>query len=539
MSRKPKNKGKTKVPQPPPPSSTGNPFLPKLFTWLAIALIMVALVSRIFLGDIAMTRDEGMYGYLGQLAIRGFIPYVDFYEMKPPALFYLYGLGGTLFGFTDMGLRLFSLLVNAVSCLMIYLILQRHISRLFAFIAVVLFALLSTNPFAFGFAMVAEHLVSMFVLVSLYFVQKNNEDAGLKYILIAGAAFGLAILTKQTAIIFSLVFLVYFIVERRKKAWLRQTILYAAGVMIPTVVVLLLLGITGSLDEAFYWMIKYPSLYSAAVTMEEGMTLFSYFFRKISTFQITIFIVTCLAIIYNLIFNRSKPNNRIFIYFLLALVSILPGFRFYGQYWLLMFVPMAMLTGTALNHVSSIKLSYGTGAVALILVLIIFELVRHKDYYFFRDESATIHQLYNNNPFDPIRKLSKYAGARMKEDEDIMVFGSEPQVYLYTGKEAPTRHIFMSMISRHDNNSKLLIREAMEDAEREKPEYVLFSLFPYSWGLNTAANDELYKNAFRFVIRNYDPIAAYQMSQNSYLYTDSGDVIDPKMGNQVILFKLR
>ena len=539
MSRKPKSKGKTKVTQAPAPSSTGNQLLPQLFTWLAIALIAVALVSRIFLGDIAMTRDEGMYGYLGQLAIRGFTPYVDFYEMKPPMLFYLYGLGGSIFGFTDMGLRLFALMINAISCLMIYLLLQRYINKLYALVAVAVFALLSTNPFAFGFAMVAEHLVSMFILVSLFFVHKNNEDDGLKFILIAGATFGLAILTKQTAIIFSTVFLVYFIIERRKKAWLKQTLLYAAGAMIPAVLVLLLLGVTGSLDEAFYWMIKYPSLYSAAVTMEEGMNLFSYFFRKIGTFQITILIVACLAFIYNVIFNRSKPNSWLFIYFLLALVSILPGFRFYGQYWLLMFVPLAMMTGAALHHISGIRKTYSVGAVALILLLIIIELVNHNDYYFFRDQSATIHQLYNNNPFDPIRKLSKYAGARMKEDEDIMVFGSEPQVYLYTGKQAPTRHIFMSMISRHDNNSKLLIREAMVDAEREKPTYVLFSLFPYSWGLNERANDALYKDAFRFVIRNYTPVAAYQMSQNTYLYADSGDVIDPKMGNQVILFKLR
>ena len=53
--------------------------------------------------------------YLGKMAIMGKAPYID-YEMKPPLLYYLYGLGGKIFGFGDHGMRILALLLVALSC---------------------------------------------------------------------------------------------------------------------------------------------------------------------------------------------------------------------------------------------------------------------------------------------------------------------------------------------------------------------------------------------------------------------------------------
>ncbi|MBK9105098.1 MAG: glycosyltransferase family 39 protein [Saprospiraceae bacterium] len=188
MSIKNKNKGskKPETLQAPTDRPSGNTAL--LLTSLAIVTTLIALISRIFLSAYPMNRDEGTYGYLGGLSVKGSIPYVDFYEMKPPVLYYLYGIGGTLFGFSDFGLRFFGLLLNLASGLLIYLILTRYIDKTYALVSSALFAMLSINLYALGFTMVAEHIVNTFVLLSFYLLIRSYDRKGLLLILLAGAA---------------------------------------------------------------------------------------------------------------------------------------------------------------------------------------------------------------------------------------------------------------------------------------------------------------------------------------------------------------
>ncbi len=437
MSGKPKNKGKSKPDQASVSSPVPQSSLQGLLSVLALAFIVITSVSRIILAGNPMSRDEGAYGYLGKLAAKGLTPYLDFYEMKPPMLYYLYGLGGSLFGFTDLGLRLFGLVLTLCSSLLIFLILSRYVSRHFALVGAALFSILSLNPFAFGFAMVAEHLVNTLVLASLYLVHKSYDRKGLLYLLLAGTAFAAAILTKQTAILFSPVFLLHFVLERRYKPWLMQCLRFAAGVLIPVTLLAMLFIINGAFSEAMYWLTTYPAKYASSVSPEEGKIYLRYFSKNISLFQLTLFITSALALITNLIWIKKKPFTWLITYFIIALLTVIPGFRFYGQYWMLIFAPMALMTAAVLHQAEKLKPRLGKLAAGIVMVLMAGELVIHREYYFGKSMSAEVEKLYKNNPFGPIRKLSTYAGSLMKEDDTFMVFGSEPQAYLYADKIAP------------------------------------------------------------------------------------------------------
>lgn len=537
MSGKPKNKAKSKPDQASVSSPAHQKSLQGLISLLALTFIFITSVSRIILAGNPMSRDEGAYGYLGKLAAKGLTPYLDFYEMKPPMLYYLYGLGGSLFGFTDLGLRLFGLLLSLCSSLLIFLMLSRYISKHFALIGAALFSILSLNPFAFGFAMVAEHLVNTLVLVSLYLVHKSYDHKGWLYLLLAGAAFATAILTKQTAILFSPVFLLCFILARQQKPWMMQCIQFAAGVLIPVTLLAVLFILNGAFSEAMYWLTTYPAKYASSVSPEEGKTYLQYFSKNISAFQLSLFITSAFALVANLVWIKQKPFTWLITYFILALLTVVPGFRFYGQYWMLIFAPMALMVAAALHQVEKLKPRLGILAAGVVMVLMLGELVVHRDYYFGNTSSKEVDKLYKNNPFGPIRKLATYAGSLMKEDDTFMVFGSEPQAYLYADKIAPSRHVFMSMISKHDEKSKTFITEAMNDLEQKQPTYVLYNFFMYSWGLTEKSNDKLYGASFSYVINHYTPVAAYNMNTKSYLYAKDGQQIDASIANQVILFK--
>lgn len=537
MSVKPKNKGKTKPDQASVSSPSPQKSLQGLISILALAFIFITSVSRIILAGNPMSRDEGAYGYLGKLAAKGLTPYLDFYEMKPPMLFYLYGLGGMLFGFTDLGLRLYGLLLTLCSSLLIFLILSRYISKHFALVGAALFSILSLNPFAFGFAMVAEHLVNTLVLLSLYLVHRSYDRKGFLFLLLAGATFATAILTKQTAILFSPVFLLCFILLRQQKPWMMQCLQFAAGVLIPVTLLGMLFVLNGAFSEAMYWLTTYPAKYASIVTPEEGKIYLRYFSKNISLFQLSLFIASAVALVANLVWIRKKPFNWLITFFIIGLLTVVPGFRFYGQYWMLIFAPMALMTAAALHRVEKIKPRLGILAAGFALVLMAGEMVVHRDYYFGKPMSKEVEKLYKNNPFGPIRKLSTYAGSLMKEDDTFMVFGSEPQAYLYADKVAPSKHVFMSMISKHDDKSKTFISETMNDLEQNQPTYVLFNFFMYSWGMTEKSNDQLYSASFSYVINHYTPVAAYNMNTKTFLYAKDGQEIDESIANQVILFK--
>ena len=536
MSIKHKNKGSKKPDSLQAPADRPSGTTALLLSSLAIVTAFVALLSRIFLSAYPMNRDEGTYGYLGSLAIKGSIPYVDFYEMKPPVLYYLYGIGGTLFGYSDFGLRFFGLLLNLTSGLLIYLILTRYIDKTYALVSGALFAMLSINLYALGFTMVAEHIVNTFVLLSFYLLIRSYDRKGILLILLAGAAFAMAILTKQTAILLSPLFLLYLVMQRKQKAWLLHGVTFAGGALVPALLLFGFLWANSALDDAYYWLFTYPANYSSVVTTEEGAGFLKYFLKNITRFQLSLFGIAGLSLACNIFFVKQKPNILLLTYFLLAVIILIPGFRFYGQYWLLLFVPLAMMTGTALHQLSRKNLRLGIGAAFLVLLCILGEAVVQRAYYFEAETTPDIVKLYRNNPFEAIRKLSTYAASLMKDNETIMMCGSEPQTYLYAGKTAPTRHIFMSMLTKHTEKTDAFVEEALHDLQDKKPDYVLYNLFPYSWSMSQSSNDVLYTSSFAVVAREYVPVAAFNMNDQQYTYAGDG-VIDPKIINQVILFK--
>lgn len=517
---------------------TGRELPGRILLWASGALIALSAISRVVLSHYPMTRDEGTYGYLGKLAMKGFTPYVDFYEMKPPMLYYLYGLGGTLFGFSDVGLRLWGMVMNLLAGIMIYLILRRYTASAYAWIAAALFSLLSLNLFAYGYTMVAEHIINALLLVSIYLVHLRDQPRGPWFLVLGGVSFALAVLTKQTAILLAPVYLLLFLFTPSRQSWWKDCLYMSAGALLPVLLAGGLLWMKGALPDAQYWLIEYPSKYGSHLTPKDGMHFLSFFFRHIMTFQLIVIAVSAPVLLLSLVSGWRKKTGWLYLYFFLSILLLVPGFRFYGQYWLLLFPPFAMLTGWGLERLDMVRKSYGSIAGILVLLALVVELGVHSGYYFSEKRFAEADKLNYNNPFDAIRKLSQYAGNLMQPGDSIMMFGSEPQVYLYAHRVAPTRHVFMGMLTDPHARKDAYVEEVLQDLKERKPAYVLFNVFPFSWTITPDSDKRLYNDSFLYVDRHYTAVAAYDMTQQQYHYASDGTPIDTRQANQVILYKI-
>jgi 4-amino-4-deoxy-L-arabinose transferase-like glycosyltransferase len=76
-----------------------------------IGLIVVITVIALPVITYPLGRDQGEFATIGRGILDGRIPYVDLWNPKPPAVFYVYGLAMTLFGRTTEALRVIDLLL--------------------------------------------------------------------------------------------------------------------------------------------------------------------------------------------------------------------------------------------------------------------------------------------------------------------------------------------------------------------------------------------------------------------------------------------
>lgn len=501
---------------------------------LSVIVLLLTTLSRVNLFDIPLSRDEGTYALLGKMAMQGKIPYVDFYEMKPPLLYYFLGIGGEILGYSETGLRVFLLLISLASCFFIFEILRKNTNIRMAFLGAATYSFLSLNLYAFGFAIVAEHIVNLMAILTAYFILSTSFK--MKYFF-AGFTMAIAIFTKQTAVLFLpvMLLLVYFQSGNIKK-FSKDLLWFVLGGTAIGLFILIFFIATSSLNDAVFWMFEYPSKYADSISWSEGKDYFSMFFNKIISFQKLTLSILSLLVLASVLSIKNNLIKSFILYLMLAIVAIFPGYRFYGQYWLPVFPALTLLAMISLHYLS-IKWNKLSILMVLVPLLAITDFSMHKDYYLANNKHAEVLSFYKGNPFDAIKKLSEYANKIMKPEEKFMMLGSEPQAYLYAEKDPDTKHIFMGMMSRQTEKQIPFTNEVLNDIEKIQPEYILYNLFAYSWMLKNDESSTLYGKSFKLVDNLYTPIAAYNAQEKKYYFENEKSKIDFYKAEQITLLK--
>lgn len=514
--------------------NTGNLWVHYCVIVLSIIVLLLTTLGRINLLDVPLSRDEGTYALLGKMAMQGKIPYIDFYEMKPPMLYYLFGMGGDILGYSETGLRMFLLFISLVSCFLIFKILRKDTNISIASLGAATYSFLSLNLYAFGFAIVAEHLVNLMVILSVYFILSTTFK--MKYFF-AGLAMAIGIFTKQTAVLFApvMLILVYF-QSGNFKNFSKDFLWFVMGGLSIGLIVLIFFIATSSLKDAMFWMFEYPSKYADSTSWNEGKDYFSMFFSKITGFQKLTISVLCLSVLTSVLFIKNNLIKSFLLYLMLAIVGIFPGYRFYGQYWLPIFPALTLLAMITLHNIS-ITWNKLSALIVIIPLLTLVDFSINKEYYLASNKHAEILSLYKGNPFDAIKKLSEYGNKIMKPSEKFMMLGSEPQAYLYAEKDPDTKHIFMGMMSRETEKQIPFTNEVLNDIEKIKPDYILYNLFAYSWMLKNDESSSLYSKSFKLVDNLYTPIAAYNAQERKYYFENEKSKIDFYKAEQITLLK--
>jgi 4-amino-4-deoxy-L-arabinose transferase-like glycosyltransferase len=198
---------------------------------------MIALVVGLALPTLLypLGRDQGMYANIGAAILRGGLPYVDMWDIKPPPIYYLYALSMALFGQTPLGVRMLDLLLVPLGMWGLMLLGARIAGERVGQWAALLYGVFY---FSDQFANLAQSdsLVTVFMIwAALASWQAATATPGgraaLGYAAACGALCGVIVWFKQYQAFFVAALVLWQIVQRwgQRRALVREAVAFTLG----------------------------------------------------------------------------------------------------------------------------------------------------------------------------------------------------------------------------------------------------------------------------------------------------------------------
>jgi hypothetical protein len=459
---------------------------------LFILLIFIA-VLRLRIINTPLERDEGEYAYLGKLLLQGIAPYKAAYNMKLPGTYGMYALIMGLFGQTVPGIHFGFTLINLLTISFFFFAFRNFFNSSIALFAASVYGILSFSPFVLGFAAHATHFVNFFVSIGwlyLSFYYKNKRTIATFF---AGLMFGLAFLMKQQAVFFllfgglSILIIAY---EKRKevKDFVIPSLVFSFAVFIPYILTVLALYIAGAFDKFWFWTFKYAREYASSLSFEQGKSFLTGKLGQLAgeTPAFWILSIAGLAIL-GFIKMSAVKKTITGLYIVFAAASVCPGFFFRPHYFVLV-LPAVGLSGGIFMFYASSWLKERTGIAMfskmplVFFLIVVIALFKQGTYYYFEVEPETlVRNIYGANPFVESVEIGEYISNNSRPSDKIAIFGSEPQILLYSGRNSATGHIYMYGLMEHQPYNLSMQKEMAAEVEKGKPKFLVFCSMHFSW----------------------------------------------------------
>lgn len=524
---------------------------------LSLLLILVFYIRSKF-QYMPFERDEGIYSYFGTLILDGKIPYKDFYEVKFPGLFYFYALIVSVFGETVKGMHTGFMYVNILSIIFIYFASKKLFSPIAGIISATTFAFVSLTANLSGFTVQSEHGVAFFASLGLYFYALCNETKKWYYFLCFGVAMGLAFMVKTSGVFYALwggliVILDFMFSKKPKyfKQFIFQLLLYAFGGLFTIGVFFIIIFSKGSFNEMIYWTYEHTKTYVGGMPFEEGIKYFKYTRDAIIQNHKLFWFHSFLALI--VCFLRPvdiKLKALGFTIIAFSMLTIVPGFYFYGHYWIQTVPGVSILAGLtfySINKTFNNKIRLGKIKLKYIyLIVFAFLTIKHinalKQYYFKPNYELILRQVYGNNPFPEAMEIGNWINQNSNPEDNIVLIGSEPQIYFYTKKKSPSRHAYFTSVVNNVPMHKEWQREFARDTEKAKPRYLIFFNHPFSLLVQPNTDKYIFDWVNKFVSENYQIIGLVDMIEgqhSTYVWKEQLSNYKPISQNLIYIYERR
>ena len=492
---------------------------------LIVLLLIIAFIRSKFL-SIPFERDEGAYSYYGTLLLEGKIPYQDFYEVKFPGIFYFYAFIVSVFGDTVKAMHIGFMLINLASIIFIFYASKILFSPIAGLISAITFAFLSLNPSLSGFTVQSEHGVAFFTSIGVFFYALAIKHNKWYWYAFMGLSLGCAFMVKTSGVMFclwgTLIILSDFIFTSPKnlKNFLTNAFAYCVGGISIVTLLFLIIIRKGAFDEMYYWAYEHSKQYISNVSLDEGLKYLGYTRNAILENYKLFWFHSVLAIIVCWVKPVDIKLKMFGITLLLfSFLSVVPGFYFYGHYFIQVIPGFSVVSGLTFFSIISISKKHFKEKANLLpyIYLAVFSLLTYshvnalKTYYLKPNYDMILRAVYGNNPFPEDMEIAKFINANSKPEDNIVLIGSEPQIYFYTKKKCPSRHAYFTALVNNVPKHKIWQGEFINDVEKAKPRYFVFFNHPISLLVQQGADTYVFDWANKYITKNYQLVGLVDM----------------------------
>lgn len=439
---------------------------------LILALVVILRIPNLF--EPYWYGDEAIYLTLGEGIRQGLTLYKDIFDHKPPLIYIVAALAGSLFWF-----KFLLLVSHAVTVYLFHKLTKTLLwtstmptSRQAnaAILATSLFALFTTLPTLEGNIANAELFMALPIIGGLLVIFSKPEN--IKRLFLAGLIFSFAILYKVPAApeIAALVAFWWIANIQDPQKYLglfRKTLILSLGIALPILLTVVYYFAQNALTQYVAAGFSQNLGYVSSWSIEEGNM----------TFRAGVLGATLLAI---LIFKRHFDKMTLFacIWLSFALFASLLSARPYPHYLIQVVAPLALLVTILVNGTQRQRFWVTPFILLFLLAANFYKFSVYPTLPYYQNFLSFIIGAKDHNSylahFDQriprTYKLAKTIVSTTRSDERIFIWGTEPELYALSRRLPPTRFVTSFHITDFGGTE-----ETLADLQNNPPKYIVIN----------------------------------------------------------------
>jgi hypothetical protein len=512
--------------------------------WWAAALVTLTVIFfglvRIRLLSFPLERDEGEYGYAGQLLLHGINPYRLCYSMKLPGTAAAYALFTAVFGQTVAGVHVGLLLVNSVTTVLMYFVGRKVFGRLAGVVAAAAYSFLSLEPTVLGFAAHATQFVALAAVAGVLLLLKAEDTSKSKLFFWSGLTLGAGFLMKQPGLFFILFAALYLLFSEwmrgfNRRRSLPRIALFLLGSALPFAGACLWMASSGLFARFWFWTFSYASQYGNIVGLGQGLQIFWGAVSQVVAPAMLLWILAGIGVIAVFWDQKARIHSVFLLGFLtFSFAAICPGLYFRQHYFVLLLPAVALLCGVAVGQSSALVREFISGESstkmwltiipALVFLAALGISVYHdREFFFVSDPVAACHRLYGHNPFPEAPQIADFIRRRAGAGDQIAVIGSEPEIYFYSRLRSATGYVYTYPLMEPQPFAVSMQEEMETEIERAMPRFVIFADVSTSWLSGPESNLGILGWAEKFVKTHYQLVGVVDLLDEGTVYRWDSD----------------
>ena len=490
-------------------------------SWFLLTLFLSALllVPTLWFG---FGADQGLHSY-GAWVWRKFAlaPYAGTFDHNFPGIFLICYLIQAVLGESVTAFRIFDLLWQVLTALMIYLVsCHAFQNRLSGFFSAIFYSIyyLGLGPWDTGHP---DTFLLGFYLVSFWFLLKSDNRPARIAFGLAGWFLGTALVVKPIAIIPGLIFLL-FPASSKIKSRFPDILCFSGSFIIPLLLFLIYYWRIGHLRELFQALFSFNyRVYSGALVIDTPAMLKGIFLLKSLASSPAIILGGFLYFIFKPGDNQPTRINPVWLWRLLS--GIYLGYLMQGKFYPYQQAPvlgfLCLFAGAGWARVTEkIEIKVRTGIIhfAFALILILLSLFSLRAEYLTMLAHSLRHSPGQSRELYPFFKVcaqsAEYLKAHTGPEDKIQVWGGEALINYLAQRRAPSRFpSTLSLIFRPGPDlrsplQKEFARELLNSLQADPPEYFLAEIMSHP-GYGIPSDKQIliedYPELWRFISRNY------------------------------------